>query len=114
MGLARSLWIPLSFIAVALPAGAEPPYFPPAGDGWATRAPQALGFDAEKLAAAVKFAQANEVNWPVDVRAQIEKDTAQEPYPEIIGPVKPRGGRTASSCGTATSSRNGATRNAWT
>lgn len=93
MGLARSLWIPLSFIAVALPAGAEPPYFPPAGDGWATRAPQALGFDAEKLAAAVKFAQANEVNWPVDVRAQIEKDTAQEPYPEIIGPVKPRGGQ---------------------
>ncbi len=76
-----------------VPAQAAPPYFPPPGDAWAIRAPGSLGIDAEKLAAAVKFAQSNEVGWPLDVRAQIEKDTAQEPYPEIVGPVKPRGGQ---------------------
>jgi len=74
-------------------AHAEPPYFPPRGDAWATRSPAALGIDPEKLAAAVKFAQSNEVDWPRDVRAQIEKDTAQEPYPEIVGLVIPRGGQ---------------------
>jgi CubicO group peptidase (beta-lactamase class C family) len=74
-------------------AEAARPYFPPPGDAWAAHPPQALGIDPDKLADAVKFAQANEVGWPADVRAQIEKDTAQEPYPEIVGPVKPRGGQ---------------------
>lgn len=65
-------------------------YFPPPGDAWATRAPEASGIDPGKLTEAVAFAQANEVNWPRDVRAQIEKDTAKEPYPEIVGLAKPR------------------------
>lgn len=65
-------------------------YFPPPGDAWATRTPEASGIDPGKLAEAVAFARANEVNWPRDVRAQIEKDTAKEPYPEIVGLAKPR------------------------
>lgn len=69
------------------------PYFPPPGDGWAVELPARAGMDAERLAEAVAYAQANEVPWPRDVRAQIEKDTASEPYPEILGLVKPRGGQ---------------------
>ena len=61
-------------------ARAADSYFPPPGDAWATRAPEASGIDPRKLADAVAFARANEVNWPRDVRAQIEKDTAKEPF----------------------------------
>lgn len=71
-------------------ARAADEYFPPPGDAWAVRTPEASGIDPGKLAEAVDYARANEVNWPRDVRAQIEKDTAKEPYPEIIGLTKPR------------------------
>jgi CubicO group peptidase (beta-lactamase class C family) len=69
------------------------PYFPPPGDAWSTVNPAEAGIDPARLSEAVAFAQANEVPWPRDVRAQIEKDTANEPYPEILGLVKPRGGQ---------------------
>ena len=65
-------------------------YFPPPGDAWARRTPEASGIDAGKLGDAIEYAKANEVSWPRDVRAQIEQDTAKEPYPEILGLVKPR------------------------
>lgn len=71
-------------------ARAADTYFPPPGDAWSTRAPESSGIDPRKLAAAIDYAKANEVDWPRDVRAQIEKDTAKEPYPEIIGLTKPR------------------------
>ncbi|MEO8037458.1 MAG: serine hydrolase [Betaproteobacteria bacterium] len=80
-------------IAVFADAVAADPYFPPPGEDWATRAPVALGVDPEMLAAAVRFAQSHEVDWPLDVRARIEQDTAQEPYPEIVGLTKLRGGQ---------------------
>jgi hypothetical protein len=81
MSILRSRLIVLCLAWSALAARAEQPYFPPPGDAWASRSPATVGVDPEKLAAAVKFAQSNEVGWPLDVRAQIEKDTAQEPYP---------------------------------
>jgi CubicO group peptidase (beta-lactamase class C family) len=74
-------------------AGDAKPYFPAPGDAWSTVTPAAAGMDPQRLAEAVAYAQANEVPWPRDVRAQIEKDTANEPYPEILGLVKPRGGQ---------------------
>jgi CubicO group peptidase (beta-lactamase class C family) len=80
-------------LACAASLHAAQPYFPPPGETWATRPPEEVGIDAAKLAAAVRFAQENEVAWPRDVRAQIEQDTANEPYPEVLGPVKPRGGQ---------------------
>jgi CubicO group peptidase (beta-lactamase class C family) len=51
-----------------------------------------VGMDPGKVAAAVAFAQANEVGWSRDVRAQIENDVAREPYPQILGEAKERGG----------------------
>lgn len=65
-------------------------YVPPRGEDWATQSPMAAGMHAECVQSVIAFAQANEVPWPRDVRAQIEKDTAQEPYPEIVGPVVSR------------------------
>ena len=48
--------------------------------------------DADKLALAVKFAQAHEVSWSRDVRAQIEADVAGEPFPQLLGEATERGG----------------------
>jgi CubicO group peptidase (beta-lactamase class C family) len=48
--------------------------------------------DAEALEAAVKFAQGHEIGWSRDVRAEIEKDVAREPFPEILGETRERGG----------------------
>ena len=65
---------------------------PGPGSEWEARAPATVGMDPDKLAEAVKFAQAHEVNWLRDVRAQIEKDVVSEPYPQVLGETKERGG----------------------
>jgi len=67
------------------------PYFPPPGDAWERRAPAAVEMDPAAVAAAVAFAQANEINWSLDMAGQLRSNTAQEPYPEILGPVMNRG-----------------------
>ena len=47
--------------------------------------------DSTMLAAAVAFAQANEIKWSRDMAEQMRQTTAREPYPEILGPLKDRG-----------------------
>jgi CubicO group peptidase (beta-lactamase class C family) len=66
-------------------------YFPLPGEAWERRAPVAVGMDSAAVAAAVAFAQANEINWSLDMAGQLRTNTAQEPYPEILGPVMNRG-----------------------
>ncbi len=88
-------------------ARAADSYFPPPGDAWATRAPEASGIDPRKLADAVAFARANEVNWPRDVRAQIEKDTAKEPFTLHHSDVSAPGTTTTIIDPTSNSTRSG-------
>jgi CubicO group peptidase (beta-lactamase class C family) len=47
--------------------------------------------DSARLAEAVAFARAHEIPWLTDMRAQVARNVAREPYPEILGPVKDRG-----------------------
>ena len=54
--------------------------------------PPLSAWTPSKLAEAVKFAQAHEVDWLRDVGAQIEKDVVSEPYPQVLGETKERGG----------------------
>jgi CubicO group peptidase (beta-lactamase class C family) len=75
---------------MALPAVADPAYFP--GDRWERRAPAAAGFDPAALDEAIRYAQQNEALWERDVFKQIQKDVANEPYPAILGETKERGG----------------------
>jgi CubicO group peptidase (beta-lactamase class C family) len=84
--------IALVLLARASFAVAEGEYFPGPGDDWERRPPESVGLRAALLAEAVAFAQANEVAWLRDVRAQIEKDVAKEPYPAILGETRERGG----------------------
>jgi CubicO group peptidase (beta-lactamase class C family) len=79
-------------LAAVLPVQATEVYYPGPGAQWDKRAPDAVGMDPEKVARAVKFALAHEVNWPRDVRAQIEVDVASEPFPQVLGETKERGG----------------------
>ena len=54
--------------------------------------PAAAGFDADKLQAAVAYAEAHESPWRRDLRAQLEAGNFEPPPDnEIIGPVAPRG-----------------------
>ena len=82
----------LLVLAALLQARAAQVYYPGAGDEWEQRAPDTVGMDPDKVAQAVKFAQAHEVNWLRDVRAQIEADVAREPFPQVLGEAKERGG----------------------
>ena len=85
LGLALALTAPL-------PLAADPVYYPGPGSQWEQRAPESVGMDPDGLAAAVKFAQDHEVDWLRDLRAQIAKDVAGEPFGEVLGETKERGG----------------------
>ena len=68
-------------------------YWPEPGNAWRARAPDTLGFDAGRLAAAVAFAEAHEIPWSRDLAAQIGKGEFEPPpWNEVLGPVWPRGG----------------------
>jgi CubicO group peptidase (beta-lactamase class C family) len=54
---------------VALSAQPQTSYYPPKGE-WARKKPAEVGMDADKLAVAIKFAQARETNWPDDFSTQ--------------------------------------------
>jgi CubicO group peptidase (beta-lactamase class C family) len=71
-----------------------PPYVPPAdGNGWARVGPQDGGFDPDRLAEAVQFAEAHETPWRRDLLSQLQAGNF-EPPPDnaVIGPTAPRGG----------------------
>lgn len=79
----------LSLFCTALPA--QQLYFPERHD-WEERAPTDLGLDAEKVQKAVAFAQAHEYEGERDLRIATLKSFAHEPYHELAGPVRERGG----------------------
>ncbi|WKN41528.1 serine hydrolase domain-containing protein [Tunicatimonas pelagia] len=66
------------------------PYFPT--KTWENRSPQDVGLNAEQLQKAVDFAQNNEYEGDRDLKVAILKGFAREPYHEIKGPTKDRGG----------------------
>jgi CubicO group peptidase (beta-lactamase class C family) len=79
-------------LMTAVSVAADEFYYPGATGQWETRAPESLGLDSDKLAEAVKYAQEHEVDWSRDLRMQIEKDVAREPFPGVLGEAKERGG----------------------
>ncbi|MBM3571274.1 MAG: serine hydrolase, partial [Alphaproteobacteria bacterium] len=74
-------------VAVAAPA-----YLPADNANWNAPGASALGFDPQRLAAAIDYARAHETNWPIDLRAHLEQG-AFEPSPAnaVLGPTKDRG-----------------------
>jgi CubicO group peptidase (beta-lactamase class C family) len=89
--LCRKLIASLSFALAPVVHGADT-YWPGGTGQWAQRAPQAVGMDSDKLGAAVTFALEHEIAWSRDLKAQIQKDVAGEPFPEVLGETRGRGG----------------------
>lgn len=66
-------------------------YFPPRNT-WEERTPQSQNLKAPQIAEAVKFAQDNEYSGSVDSRVASLIGFGREPYHEIQGPMRKRGG----------------------
>lgn len=66
------------------------PYYP--GEAWEKRKPETVGIDPDTLAHAVSFAQENESTISVDLRQAILKGFEFEPFHDIKGPTRKRGG----------------------
>jgi CubicO group peptidase (beta-lactamase class C family) len=66
-------------------------YYPEFGD-WKKKAPAESGLNNETIDEAVEFAMANEYRGPRDLRVAILQAFGSEPYMEIVGPTKKRGG----------------------
>lgn len=65
-------------------------YFP--GANWEERSPSELNLNDESIRQAVSFALANEYQGSKDLRQAILKGFEREPYHEIVGPTRRRGG----------------------
>ncbi|MDX1315422.1 MAG: serine hydrolase [Eudoraea sp.] len=67
-------------------------YFPERNANWAEKNPTELSIDQSKLKEAVDFALDNEYSGSRDLRIAILKGFEREPFHEILGPTKKRGG----------------------
>jgi CubicO group peptidase (beta-lactamase class C family) len=81
----------LTIVSVPITGIGAQEYVPPRGD-WAHRRPAEVGMDSVRLAAAAAFAQAHENGFKRDMHAQVAENVAREPYPDIVGPIRDRGG----------------------
>ncbi|WP_445386289.1 serine hydrolase domain-containing protein [Robiginitalea sp. IMCC44478] len=72
--------------------GQETTFYPDRGQQWEERSAESFGLSNSSLQDAVKFALANEYSGDRDLRRAILKGFAREPYHELLGPVKKRGG----------------------
>ena len=67
-------------------------YFPERNAEWSTKTAAEYQINAEALDEAVKFAMENEYSGPRDLRIAILQGFQREPFHEILGPTKKRGG----------------------
>ena len=67
-------------------------YFPERNAIWEEKTPEELSVNTSKLDDAVAFANSNEYSGSKDLRIAILKGFAREPFHEILGPTKKRGG----------------------
>lgn len=81
------LLLPVSVISTAQ----QKYYYPPKGD-WEFKSATAFGIDTAKLRQAIEFAGSNEYQGSRDLRQSILKGFEREPYHEITGRTKKRGG----------------------
>jgi CubicO group peptidase (beta-lactamase class C family) len=89
----KSVFLFLVFSLSLLKASAQGElYFPPPGKNWEEKTPADFRMDADGVRAAVEYAKSHEYSGPTDLRRAILKGFEREPYHEILGPVKHRGG----------------------
>lgn len=90
----RSKLLFVLLLSVLLPifGEAQSIYYPAPGSKWESKSPTSLGLHEQKLKDAVAFAESNEYNGSRDLRIATLESFANEPYHELVGPTKKRGG----------------------
>lgn len=90
--------LPIHFLCLFLFAQsdliAQNLYYPPANQEWEARPASTLGFESDLLQQAVDFASDNEIKIERDLRIAILKAFSREPYHELRGETRERGGPT--------------------
>ncbi|AZQ44203.1 serine hydrolase domain-containing protein [Nonlabens ponticola] len=86
----QSIYFLLTFTSFIL--NAQQQYFPQSTASWETISYQEAGLDADKMDDVVAFAKANEYKGSRDLRIAILDGFKKEPFHEILGPTKKRGG----------------------
>lgn len=82
----------LFFVGVDLVSAQDTYYFPGPNAKWEQKSPKDFKINEDKLAEALAFAEANEYSGSRDLRIAILKGFEREPFHEILGPTKKRGG----------------------
>ncbi|RNC87830.1 MAG: class C beta-lactamase-related serine hydrolase [Winogradskyella sp.] len=80
------------FLSFSCCANSQTNYFPERNLTWEERTPADVNIDSALLNEVVEFAEANEYSGSRDLRIAILKGFAREPFHEILGPTKKRGG----------------------
>ncbi len=89
----RTLWLLLLVLLPSTSSKAQGEYYLPDRNAvWTTRSPEKMNMDATAVNDAVKFAMNNEYSGSRDLRIAILKGFEREPFHEILGPTKKRGG----------------------
>lgn len=90
-----SVWLRILFCVLqsrVVAQASQPYYFPERDDAWTRRAPGEVRMNAALLNSAINFAKANESKYLYDLKAQLVKQYANDPFNQTIGPTKKRGG----------------------
>ncbi|MFC4701264.1 serine hydrolase domain-containing protein [Glaciecola siphonariae] len=89
--LMRLASIFLALLSASFTAHGQSAYFPEKHE-WQSKQAEQLGFNKSALNDAVSFAQSNEYSGSRDLRIAIFDGFKREPFHEILGPTKKRGG----------------------
>ncbi len=100
MQVCRWLWLAGLILLIVPPSVVASPdlgdYFPPPettpSSSWEHRSPAELGLDPKRLSEAVRFALEHETSTPIDLETYMRDRMAKQPFGDILGPLKPRGG----------------------
>lgn len=85
------LTAPLVVLATAF-GFSQQTYWPGKGGDWQIKKPELYGLSSAQLQKAIEFAQANEYSGSKDLRVATLESFSKEPYHELVGPTKKRGG----------------------
>ncbi|RLD21363.1 MAG: serine hydrolase [Bacteroidetes bacterium] len=79
-------------LVVGLSTKVSAQYFPAKGESWQIVKPAKVGLKEKELLDVVKFAEENEYSGSRDLRVAILEGFAREPYHDVLGPTRKRGG----------------------
>ncbi|MEP0133233.1 MAG: serine hydrolase [Eudoraea sp.] len=88
----KTLVLAILIFSINPAIGQQAYYFPERNAKWQERSPSTFNFNEKKLNEAVDFAKNNEYSGSRDLRIAILKGFEREPFHQILGPTKKRGG----------------------